>query len=167
MNTNIKPERSIVLPMRGDQILLGLKKQEHAKSFGVGKWNGFGGKLEPGETVEQAAFRELKEECGLTANSLEQVAVLNYLDDYGMICHVFVTEDFEGEPVETGEMTPKWFSKNDLPWGQMWDDDIFWLPAVLRGKKLRADFHFAAKSDELGVEDNPTTRVEVDIVDEL
>lgn len=34
-------------------ILLGLKK----RGFGVGKWNGFGGKVEPGETIPQAAAR--------------------------------------------------------------------------------------------------------------
>ena len=35
------------------RVLLGLKK----RGFGAGKWNGFGGKLEPGETIEQAAKR--------------------------------------------------------------------------------------------------------------
>lgn len=34
-------------------ILLGLKK----RGFGEGKWNGFGGKVEPGETIHQAAAR--------------------------------------------------------------------------------------------------------------
>lgn len=35
------------------EILLGLKK----RGFGEGKWNGFGGKVEPGETIPQAAAR--------------------------------------------------------------------------------------------------------------
>lgn len=34
-----------------------------------------GGKVDPGETPEQAAIRELQEECGLTATNLKQVFV--------------------------------------------------------------------------------------------
>ena len=34
------------------------------RGFGAGKWNGFGGKVEPGETIVEAAVREVKEECG-------------------------------------------------------------------------------------------------------
>ena len=37
----------------GNRILLGFKK----RGFGMGKWNGFGGKVENGETIEQAAKR--------------------------------------------------------------------------------------------------------------
>lgn len=32
-------------------VLLGMKK----RGFGAGKWNGFGGKVQPGETIEEAA----------------------------------------------------------------------------------------------------------------
>lgn len=38
------------------KVLLGLKK----RGLGVDKWNGFGGKLEPGETIEEAAKREMQ-----------------------------------------------------------------------------------------------------------
>lgn len=41
-----------------DRVLLGMKK----RGFGVGRWNGFGGKLELHETVEEAARREIFEE---------------------------------------------------------------------------------------------------------
>ena len=35
------------------KILLGMKK----RGFGVGRWNGFGGKVDPGESIEGAAKR--------------------------------------------------------------------------------------------------------------
>jgi len=38
---------------RHGEVLLGYKKC----GFGAGKWNGFGGKVEPGETIEDAAKR--------------------------------------------------------------------------------------------------------------
>ena len=43
------------------QILLAMKK----RGFGEGKWNGAGGKVETGETIIQAASRELGEETGI------------------------------------------------------------------------------------------------------
>jgi len=41
-----------------------------------GKWNGFGGKVEPGETVEAAAMRELQEEAMVTTTQVERRGVL-------------------------------------------------------------------------------------------
>ena len=37
----------------GERLLLGMKK----RGFGAGKWNGFGGKVDPGETILQGAVR--------------------------------------------------------------------------------------------------------------
>ena len=36
-----------------ERLLLGMKK----RGFGAGKWNGFGGKVDPGETILQGAVR--------------------------------------------------------------------------------------------------------------
>jgi len=46
------------------------------RGFGVGKWNGPGGKVEPGETLEQAVVREVKEETGLVVSRPEKMAEL-------------------------------------------------------------------------------------------
>ncbi|XP_023213973.1 7,8-dihydro-8-oxoguanine triphosphatase-like [Centruroides sculpturatus] len=44
---------TIVLVRESSRVLLGLKK----RGFGEGKWNGFGGKVQEGETIEEAAIR--------------------------------------------------------------------------------------------------------------
>ena len=44
---------TLVFIRDGAHILLGLKK----RGFGMGRWNGFGGKVEHGETILQAAKR--------------------------------------------------------------------------------------------------------------
>ena len=44
---------TLLFVRKDDEILLGMKK----RGFGTGKWNGFGGKIEAGETIEQAAVR--------------------------------------------------------------------------------------------------------------
>lgn len=58
-------DTSLVYPVRKDgRILLGHKR----RGMGAGKWNGFGGKREDGETMRECAARELFEESGLIAD---------------------------------------------------------------------------------------------------
>ena len=59
-----------------NQIFLAMKK----RGFGEGKWNGAGGKLEAGETVAQAASRELLEETGISIapEKMEARGVLHF-----------------------------------------------------------------------------------------
>ena len=159
------PDRTLALLVRGDEILLGQKKKHHDKAFGVGKWNGFGGKVDVGETVEQAMVRECSEECGATPTKWEKVAVNDFMVDYDQVVHVYLVSEWDGEITETAEMRPKWFKKSEIPYGKMWDDDIFWLPAVVLGKKLIARHKFASEDDTDGTADNPIDTVEIKIVD--
>ncbi len=126
---------------RDNQLLLAMKK----RGFGSGRYNGVGGKIEPGETIEQAAVRECQEEIEVTPAHLEKVAYLEFSFPDGttdMIGHVFICDTWQGEPTETEEMAPQWFDETEIPYAQMWQDDIIWLPAVLQGKKLRCNFTF-------------------------
>ncbi len=50
------------------RVNLGLKK----RGFGAGRFNGYGGKVESGETIQEAAIREVREECGVEVKELEQ-----------------------------------------------------------------------------------------------
>ena len=56
--------------------------------------------------------------------------------------HVYFAESWDGEPKESEEMNPKWFSINEIPFENMWPDDIFWLPKVVKGNLLKAMFKF-------------------------
>jgi len=70
-------DTTLILPMRDGRILLGMKK----RGFGVGKLNGFGGKLNEGESIVEAAVRELEEEIGIVAKveNLKKRAELTFL----------------------------------------------------------------------------------------
>jgi len=143
--------RTLVLLLKDDQILLARKK----RGFGEGYWNGYGGKLESGETIEQAMVRECQEESGVTPLQFEKVAIHDFRFPGGeldMQGHVYVCREWEGTPVETEEMAPQWFALNDIPYVQMWQDDIFWLPAVLQGKKLLGQFVFDVNDTLLSAE---------------
>ena len=67
MSSKNRKVLTLVLLRQENRVLLGMKK----RGFGVGKWNGFGGKLEPGETVVEAAAREVREECGYIVNTTD------------------------------------------------------------------------------------------------
>jgi mutator protein MutT len=137
---------NLIFLLKDDQILLAMKK----RGFGAGRWNGVGGKIDPGETIEQAAVRECQEEIGVTPEDLEQVAFHRFTfpdDTPDMLAHVFLCRSWKGEPTETEEMAPCWFAVKDIPYGEMWDDDIIWLPAVLAGKKLSTVFGFGTRDN--------------------
>ncbi|CBN75609.1 conserved unknown protein [Ectocarpus siliculosus] len=124
------------------EILLGMKK----RGFGEGKWNGFGGKVESGESVEEAAKRELMEEAGVTARELSlRGRLIFHVPSYPSVMrvHVYEAVSFEGEPEESEEMRPRWFRIRDLPLKEMWADDEHWMPLFLEGKSFRGEFHFS------------------------
>jgi 8-oxo-dGTP diphosphatase/2-hydroxy-dATP diphosphatase len=127
------------------RMLLGMKKRGH----GEGRWNGFGGKVHEGETMEQAAQRELQEEVGITAASLNHVGTLVFeypSDPEPMEVHVFHVDTFTGEPMESDEMRPQWFRTDTLPFEHMWPDDRFWMPLFLAGKKFKGRCVFDAEN---------------------
>lgn len=113
------------------------------RGFGVGRWNGFGGKIDPGESPEDNARREIFEESGLTVTELDHVGFLEFdLSRQGLrvSAHVFRITSYQGEPRETEEMRPQWFIVDEIPFDDMWPDDRIWLPAFLKGQKFQGAF---------------------------
>lgn len=132
------------------RVLLGYKKH----GFGVGKFGGFGGKVEAGETIAAVA-RRLLEESGLRAkeHNLWYAAHLSFefpaKPEWDNLVHVFRLEFWEGEPQETQEMRPKWFGFEELPFDLMWADAPHWLVKVLAGEKLQMRFAFEDDNESL------------------
>jgi 8-oxo-dGTP diphosphatase len=112
------------------------------RGFGAGKWNGVGGKVEPGETPEEAAIRECREEIGVTPEGLNLMGNLHFADlpDTEHYCHVYVATDWKGELSETEEMRPQWFAIKDIPYADMWPDDRLWLPELILGNPFKGSF---------------------------
>jgi 8-oxo-dGTP pyrophosphatase MutT (NUDIX family) len=145
---------TLCLLVRGDppnEILMGLKKA----GFGAGKYNGFGGKVEPGETIESAAIREVKEEVGLTVfeENLQPVGRLTFLfpanPALDRVTHVFLVRAWEGRPVESAEMRPVWFAVGDIPFEQMWQGDVHWIPRVLAGERIQGCVTFGEDNESV------------------
>ncbi len=122
------------------KVLLGMKK----RGFGEGRWNGFGGKLKDGETIFDAAHRELKEEVGITVNALEErgYIIFNNADRPSFKVHIFVANKHQGTPRESEEMRPQWFDLKKVPYNEMWPGDAIWFPHTLVGEKIIGEFVF-------------------------
>ena len=142
-------QATLCLLIKEDKILLAMKK----RGFGAGKWNGVGGKVNDGEKIIDAAIRETKEEIGVNigkslpaGRQAEKVGIMHFRFPYKSVwdqdVHLFLVKEWQGEPKESDEMAPKWFKFNEIPYNQMWDDDKFWLPHILKGEKIEADFVF-------------------------
>ena len=132
---------TVLLFLREGEVLLAMKK----RGFGVGKWNGVGGKPNPGEDIVNTAIRESQEEIGVTPLNPHKAAVFKYYsphDNFGMHVWIFTATKWQGEPTESEEMKPQWFNHNNIPYTQMWSDDEVWMPKVLDGKLLKGSFMF-------------------------
>jgi 8-oxo-dGTP diphosphatase / 2-hydroxy-dATP diphosphatase len=137
----MKKPLTLCLILENNKILLGMKK----RGFGAGRWNGFGGKLDEGESLEDAARRELMEEVGLEALDLTEKGVLDFEfenDPKILEVHIFLITKYKGKSEETEEMKPQWFDIDKIPFEQMWSDDAHWMPIFLSGKKFKGKFLF-------------------------
>ncbi len=120
--------------VRDGRVLLMRKK----RGIGAGKINAPGGKVDPGETPLAAAVRETQEEICVTplAPQLRGQLWFHFADGPTLRCLVYLTDRFEGEPQETAEAVPRWYSTDAIPYGEMWEDDSYWLPALLAGERF-------------------------------
>jgi 8-oxo-dGTP diphosphatase len=131
---------TLMFVVRGSEILLIEKKRGH----GAGKINGPGGKIDEGETPFQCAVRETKEEVRIKVKRARKMGELHFSmsDVPDILCHVYLARDFEGTPTETDEAKPLWYKLDEIPYDQMWTDDIHWLPVMMDDTSFLGRFVF-------------------------
>lgn len=112
-----------VLVIRDNKVLLGKRNDDPEKASsemsGEGTWTMPGGKLEYGESFEQGAIRELKEETNLDVHEVKVICVENSVGPKAQFVTIGLQAiSFDGEPqvLEPEEITEwKWFELNNLP----------------------------------------------------
>jgi 8-oxo-dGTP diphosphatase len=110
-----------------------------------GKWNGLGGKVEPGETPEECVIREVKEECGLTLvrPSLRGFITFPKFDGFDdWYVFVFTATEFEGELIDSPEGVLKWIDDAELLTLNVWDGDKIFLKWVDQKRVFSAKFTY-------------------------
>ncbi|MBU1974907.1 MAG: NUDIX domain-containing protein [Nanoarchaeota archaeon] len=112
-----------VMLFKDGKILLGKRHDNPEKAssllHGEGSWTMPGGKLDFGESFEEGARRETKEETGIDLENVKVICVNNdMVESAHFITIGMYSEDFKGEPqvLEPDEITEwKWFDLDDLP----------------------------------------------------
>lgn len=136
---------SLAIITRAGKTYLGKKK---TGEIGKGLLNGPGGKREPEDKdMIACAIREAEEELGITLlrDRLAKVAIVMFYaaGEPFFECHVFRTDTFEGEPVETEDMIPMgWFPNDRLPYDQMHQGDRDWFPRAVEGEPFCANYYY-------------------------
>jgi len=135
-----KEHATVLLVLRDGKALLIHKK----RGLGAGKLNGPGGRIEPGETPEEGAVREVEEELLITPTGVKPAGQLffQFRDGHSIHCHVFTATGYRGEPTETDEAAPVWWSVDELPYHRMWADDRIWMPLLLADRTFTGRFLF-------------------------
>lgn len=132
---------TLLFVIRGGQVLLIRKK----RGLGAGKINGPGGRLEPGETPEACAVREVQEELCVTPEGVRRAGELRFqfADGHSIHGYVFTATGLDGEPQSTHEADPLWTALDQIPYEEMWADDRIWFPVMLEGLPFSGRFLFA------------------------
>lgn len=135
-----RDEATLLFVVEQHRVLLMHKK----RGLGAGKLNAPGGRLEPGETAEQGAIREVQEELRVTPTDPVKFGELSFqfVDGYSIFVHVFRAMGYRGTPEETPEAIPVWVSPDAIPYSRMWADDALWVPLLLAGRWFSGQFLF-------------------------
>jgi 8-oxo-dGTP diphosphatase len=115
---------------QGEQTLM-VHRVKKANDMHQGKWNGLGGKFEPGESPEDCARREILEESGLEVIDLAWKGILtfpDFSDDEDWYAFIFVATVEDGALIESPEGDLKWIDNRDLLGLNLWEGDRIFLP---------------------------------------
>lgn len=120
--------------VRDDRVLMVHRTFRHDDAH-LGKYNGLGGKLEPGEDVVAGIRRELREEASIDATGLRLRGTISW-PGFGpggedWLGFVFLVDAFAGEPpASNAEGTLHWVPRADVLSLPLWEGDYTWLPLV-------------------------------------
>lgn len=101
----------------------------------LGKYNGLGGKLEPGEDIAAGMRREIAEEAGIDVTSMQLRGTLNWpgfgKNGEDWMGFIFLVDGFTGTPLSANpEGSLSWVEVDALHTLPMWEGDRHFLPLV-------------------------------------
>ncbi|KUG24749.1 mutator mutt protein (7,8-dihydro-8-oxoguanine-triphosphatase) [hydrocarbon metagenome] len=128
-----------------DDKTLMLYRNKKENDYHEGKWNGLGGKFELGESPEDCAIRELKEEAGLKVKNIIMKGFITFplfdgKDDWHVF--LFVIDRFEGELIDSPEGELKWIDNDKLSEINLWEGDKIFIPWLFEDKFFSAKFNY-------------------------
>ena len=130
--------------IKRDGCTLMVHRNKKAKDIHEGKWNGLGGKFEPGETPEECVRREVLEESGLVIQNPRLHGLLMFPKFKGNDWYVFVftATDFTGERIDSPEGKLEWIPDERLTRLNLWESDSIFFPWIEAGTYFSAKFEY-------------------------
>ncbi|MCB9361813.1 8-oxo-dGTP diphosphatase [Candidatus Woesearchaeota archaeon] len=131
--------------VRKDQKTLMIHRNKKEGDMHAGKWNALGGKLEPGESPEECAIREIKEESGLTVGKLTfkgQITFPKFSKEQDWYVFVYVAEQCSGELIDCPEGDLAWIDNDKLLDLNLWEGDLVFIPWLDKEKIFMAKFTY-------------------------
>ena len=116
--------------VKRDGYTLMVYRNKKADDIHQGKWNGLGGKFEPGEGPEECVKREVLEESGLQIREPNLHGLLMFANFKGQDWYVFVftAHDFNGELIDSPEGRLEWIPDEKLTALNLWPSDQIFFP---------------------------------------
>ena len=119
---------TLIYVERGDEYLM-LHRTKKDNDLNHDKWIGVGGKFEPGESPEECALREAREETGLTLTRWRYRGLVTFVSDRWPTeyMHLFTADAWTGalKPCDEGEL--EWIRKETLLSLPLWAGDRIFL----------------------------------------
>ena len=109
------------------------------------KWNGLGGKFDPGETPEECVIREVREESGLTITNPRLKGVLTFprfKNEVDWYVFVFTATEFTGQLVDSSEGLLDWVDDARVVNLNLWEGDHIFLKWLDSGQFFSGKFEY-------------------------
>lgn len=117
--------------LKMDNKTLMIHRIKKANDMHQGKWNGLGGKLDPGETPEECVIREVYEESGLRIMDPLLKGVLTFpkfAKNEDWYAFIFVAREFRGRLIDSSEGVLEWIEDGRLLDLNLWEGDKIFIP---------------------------------------
>lgn len=130
--------------IKRDGCTLMVYRNKKVNDIHEGKWNGLGGKFEPGETPEECVVREVLEESGLSIQDPKLCGLLMFPKFKGNDWYVFVftASQFSGELIDSPEGQLEWIPDEKILDLNLWESDHLFMPWIQDGKFFSAKFMY-------------------------
>ena len=132
---------------RGDHTLM-LERRARPGDLHGGRWNGLGGKFQPGERPETCLAREVREEAGIEVETARFKGCLTFPafdGDVDVYSFVYLVTRFRGEPLREGpEGRLHWVPTARLSELPLWEGDRVFLPWLDRPGVFSAELRYEA-----------------------
>jgi 8-oxo-dGTP diphosphatase len=106
-------KQAVVALIIKDGKILSISRRKDPDKFGL-----IGGKVDAGETIEQALYREVCEEAGIIVNEVclvyQTMALKEYPDGEDFYCYCYYVMDWSGKLTASDEGRLEWLTTEEI-----------------------------------------------------